>query len=135
MTAHALDELLAKLLPCHYVSTAPGARSWISCRVCAWMWPEGTESTHAPDCELAAYLAAQRPAAPVEGEMSARFAQGTRVLHRGMNEIGVVRQVDRDGTVHVVYERTSMNGANWTGSYDKNWFRICGDLLIEEPAT
>lgn len=59
-----------------------------------------------------------------------QFQLGDRVRHIGMNEEGEVLSIDRDGTIHVQYDRTDDKGRHWIGVYDAAWFRIHPDLLV-----
>lgn len=61
--------------------------------------------------------------------------QGDRVRHAGCG-LGVVSSV-KDGFVEVIYDQRSegrySKNQNWRGKYDRDWFRICGELLAKEP--
>lgn len=58
------------------------------------------------------------------------FRKGDRVLHRDMGERGSVVAVG--ATVDVQYDRVGQRGQPWSGKYDRDWFRMRPDVLINE---
>lgn len=60
-----------------------------------------------------------------------KFSVGDRVRHVGMNEIGTVTRIGRDG-VFVTFDRIGIRGKPWHGLYDDDWFRTHDNWLLPE---